>query len=192
MMSINIMTPAELLGHIRKQPHSRTSLKTLFRDLRVRGDRRIALETTLDKLVARGELLETRRGYYEIPGSNKDQIAGRVVVHRDGYGFLVPDHPIPGVTGDIYLGRDSIRGAMQGDRALARITFRGRDGRAEGEIIKVAQRAHPTVVGEFRITSRGMFVAPFDQRLRDWIQIPEGMEIPPPAEPDRPDRREGG
>src|SRR5271168_1439000 len=26
-----------------------------------------------------------------------------------------------------------------------------------------------------------MFVAPFDQRLRDWIEIPDGMAIPPPT-----------
>ena len=175
------MTSAELLGHIRKQPHSRASLKTLFRDLRIRGAERIAVETALDKLVARGELLELRSGHYEVAGTNKDQIAGRVVVHRDGFGFLVPDIPVPGVAGDIYLGRETIRGAMPGDRAIIRITFRGKEGKAEGEIVKIVRRAHPTVVGEFRITRRGMFVAPFDQRLQDWIEIPEGMEIPPPA-----------
>ena len=173
------MTSAELLGHIKKQPHGRTSLKTLFRDLRIRGDQRIVIETALDKLVSRGELLEIRAGHYEVPGSTKDLIAGRVSVHRDGFGFLIPDTPVPGMAGDIYLSRDAIRGAMQGDRAIVKITFRGREGRAEGEVVRVIRRAHPTVVGEFRITRRGMFVAPFDQRLRDWIEIPEGMEIPP-------------
>jgi ribonuclease R len=175
------MTSAELLGHIQKQPHGRASLKTLFRDLRIRGEQRIAIGTALDKLVARGDLLEVRSGHYEVPGSSKDLVAGRVSVHRDGFGFLIPDVPVPGMAGDIYLGRDAIRGAMQGDRAIVRITFRGREGRAEGEVVRVIRRANPTVVGEFRITRRGMFVAPFDQRLRDWIEIPEGMEIPPPT-----------
>ena len=172
------MTSAELLGHIKKQPHGRASLKTLFRDLRIRGEQKIAIETALEKLVARGELLEVRSGHYEVPGSSKDLVAGRVSVHRDGFGFLIPDTPVPGMAGDIYLGRDALRGAMQGDRAIVKISFRGREGRAEGEVVRVIRRAHPTVVGEFRITRRGMFVAPFDQRLRDWIEIPEGMEIP--------------
>ncbi len=175
------MTSAELLSHIQRQPHGRASLKTLFRDLRVRGAERIVVETALDKLVARGDLLELRVGHYEVAGSSKDHVSGRLSVHRDGFGFLVPDTPIPGMTGDIYLSPDTLKGAMQGDRAIVRITNRGRDGRAEGAIIKVIKRAHPTVVGEFRITRRGTFVAPFDQRLRDWIQIPEGMEIPPPS-----------
>ena len=29
-------------------------------------------------------------------------IAGRIVAHRDGYGFLVPEHPIPRVDGDLF------------------------------------------------------------------------------------------
>ena len=119
------MTSAELLGHIKKQPHGRASLKTLFRDLRIRGEQRIAVETALEKLVARGELLEVRSGHYEIAGSNKDLVAGRISVHRDGFGFLIPDVPVPGMAGDIYLARDAIRGAMQGDRAVVRITYRG-------------------------------------------------------------------
>lgn len=68
------MTSAELLGHIQKQPHGRTSLKTLFRDLRIRGEQRNAIETALEKLVARGELLQTRAGHYEVPGAGKDLV----------------------------------------------------------------------------------------------------------------------
>src|SRR6185312_12998725 len=51
-----------------------------------------------------------------------------------------------------------------------------------GEVVQVVKRAHPSVTGEFRIVRRGMFVAPFDQRLRDWIEIPAGMETPEQGE----------
>jgi ribonuclease R len=43
----------------------------------------------------------------------------------------------------------------------------------------VLQRAHLTVVGEFRIGRRGQYVVPHDGRIRQWIEIPEGMEMPP-------------
>jgi ribonuclease R len=36
-----------------------------------------------------------------------------------------------------------------------------------------------TVVGEFRVRRRRNFVAPHDERFRDWIEIPDGMEMPP-------------
>jgi ribonuclease R len=105
-----------------------------------------------------------------------------VSIHRDGYGFLIPDRPLPGVTGDIYLSRDAVRGAMHGDRAIVRITHTGAAGRTEGEIRKVLKRAHPSVVGEFRITQRGLWVVPHDERLRDWIEIPLEFAIPGPAD----------
>ena len=57
------------------------------------------------------------------------------------------------------------------------------DGRAHGEILRVLKRAHPTVVGEFRIRRNGNFVVPHDDRIRQWIEIPEGMALPQRANP---------
>ena len=173
------MTDAVVLDHISKLPKGRVNLKQLFRDLRLRGDQRDALEVIMDRLAARGEIVELNAGHYVLAAGNREFVAGRVSVHRDGYGFLIPDRPMPGVVGDLFLGRDAMRGAMNGDRAIARITYSGRDGRAEGEVRRILKRAHPSVVGEFRITRRGMFVAPHDDRLKDWIEIPQDMAIPP-------------
>ena len=50
--------------------------------------------------------------------------------------------------------------------------------RRDGEIVRVLRRAHPTVVGEFRIRRTGNFVVPHDDRIRQWIEIPEDMALP--------------
>ena len=173
------MDDAALLAHIAKQARGHASLKHLFKDLRIKGEERDAVEAALERLVARGDLMELTSGHFTAMAGNLEYDSGRVSVHRDGFGFLIPDHPIPGISGDIYLSRDAIRGAMNGDKAIVRITFRGSDGRMEGEIKRVLRRAHPSVVGEFRITRRGMFVAPHDERIRDWIEIPLENAIPP-------------
>jgi ribonuclease R len=180
------MKDSALLEHIVKQPHGKTSLKHLFRELRVKGDERASIEAAVDRLTARGELIELPNLHYVAASKSREFVAGRVSIHRDGYGFLVPDRPIPGVQGDLYIGRDSTRGAMNGDRAIGRITHSGPNGRSEGEIVKVLKRAHPTVVGQFRINRRGMFVAPHDERLTEWIEIAEDMAIP--ASADQTDR----
>ena len=99
-------------------------------------------------------------------------------MHRDGYGFLISDRPIEGITGDIFIPPDSAEKAMHGDRVVVRIARIEADGRADGEIVKVLKRAHPTVVGEFRIGRRGSTSCPHDDRIQQWIEIPEGMEIP--------------
>jgi len=180
------MTDSALLEHIARQPKGRAGLKHLFKELRVKGEDRAAIESTLERLAARGDLIQLPNLHYAATSRSHEYAAGRVSIHRDGYGFLIPDRPIPGVQGDIYIGRDSTRGAMHGDRAIARITHTAAAGRTEGEIWKVLKRAHPTVVGQFHIDRRGLFVAPHDERLSEWIEIPEDMAIPAPA--DRIDR----
>ncbi len=105
-------------------------------------------------------------------------ITGRLSVHRDGYGFVLPDKPIEGLKGDIYIDRESAQRAMNGDRVAVKIRRIERDGRAHGEIVEVLKRAHLSIVGELRIRRRGNYVVPHDDRIRQWIQIPEGMEIP--------------
>jgi ribonuclease R len=105
-------------------------------------------------------------------------IHGRLSVHRDGYAFVTPDEPVEGLKGDIYIPKESAQRAMHGDRVGVRIRRRERDGRASGDIVEVIRRAHPSIVGEFRIRRRGNFVVPHDDRIRQWIEIPDGMEMP--------------
>src|SRR5580692_704923 len=175
------MTDSALLAHIAKQPNGKTGLKHLFKELRIKGEDRRVIETALDRLAARGDLVELSNAHYVATSRSREFVPGRVSIHRDGYGFLIPQHPIPGVSGDLYIGRESTRGAMNGDRAIARITHSGPNGRTEAEIVKILRRAHPTVVGQFRINRSGLFVVPHDERLTEWIEIPEDLAIPDAA-----------
>jgi ribonuclease R len=104
-------------------------------------------------------------------------VSGRIVAHRDGYGFLVPDKPIPRVEGDLFIGRDSMADAMHGDRVLARIERRKADGRAEGRIVQILERENPTVVGLFRYGPHGNVVLPYDTRIQHEVSIPPGDEL---------------
>jgi ribonuclease R len=106
-------------------------------------------------------------------------LSGRIVAHRDGYGFLVPDKPIPGVEGDLFIGRDAMADAMHGDRVLARVVRRKADGRAEGRVVQILQRENPTVVGLFRYGPHGNVVLPYDTRIQHEISIPPGDELTP-------------
>jgi ribonuclease R len=114
------------------------------------------------------------------PSSNL--IEGRLVAHRDGYGFVVPAKPIPGMEGDLFIGAARMGDAMHGDRVLARIDrSRNRAGgaRQEGSIVRVVDRAHETIVGIFRYATNGNSVAPYESRLQQEIIIPPGQELTP-------------
>ena len=104
-------------------------------------------------------------------GQDPNLIAGRLVAHRDGYGFVVPDRPVKGMDGDLFINPDSMGDAMHGDRVEARLTRRHSDGRFEGRIEKVTTRAHPTIVGLFRYGPHGNAVLPYETRLAHEIVI---------------------
>ena len=120
----------------------------------------------------------------------RDEVRGRLVLHHDGYGFVLPDVPMPQLDGDVFIPRDAVEDAMHGDHVLAKLQrvsdSRGRDfrvagarggQRAEGRIVRVLGRAHPSVVGLFRYGPRGNIVLPYDNRIPHEIEIPAGDEL---------------
>ncbi len=180
------MPDSSILDHITRLPHARATFKQLVKELGSRGLSREELDDALDRLTERGDLVEVRSGHFVATRLSREYAVGRLNTHRDGYGFLISDRPIEGIKGDVYIPRDSAQTAMHGDRIVVRIARIERDGRADGEIVKILRRAQQTVVGEFRIRKRGSYVVPHDERISQWIDIPEGMELP--AVPETHDR----
>ena len=172
-------TPDELLQHVAKLPHQRATYKQLVKELGSRGLRRDELDDFLDRLLDKGALIEIKRDQYVAAGASREFSTGTLRVHRDGYGFVVPEKPIPGLQGDVFVGHEEAAKAMHGDRVMVRMAHIDRDGRTSGEILRILRRAHATIVGEFSLRRGGQFVKPHDERLQQWILIPDGMEIPP-------------
>jgi ribonuclease R len=177
------VTDAVLLDHISRLPHAKANFKQLVRELKARGEDRAELEAALARLTARGDVIELRSGQFAVTSRSREFAVGRLNMHKDGYGFLISDHPIEGLNGDIFIPPDSAAKAMHGDKVVVRIARIEHDGRADGEIVKVLRRAHPMVVGEFHIGRRGQYVVPHDDRIQQWIEIPEGLEFPPETAP---------
>jgi len=117
------------------------------------------------------------------PFANLDEVTGRLVLHHDGYGFVVPDAPMPQLDGDVFIPRDAIEDAMHGDHVLAKIQRRPGAGfgaqRAEGRIVRILDRAHPSIVGLFRYGPHGNTVLPYDVRIQHEVEIPRGHELTP-------------
>jgi ribonuclease R len=175
------MTDQAILQHLTSLPHARGNFKQLVRELGAKGAGREDLEAALARLTERGDLLEVRAGHYAVTALSREFAVGRLNMHRDGYGFVISERPVEGITGDVFIPPDSAAHAMHGDRVVVRIARIEPDGRADGEIVRILKRAHPTVVGEFRAGRRGQYVVPHDDRIHHWIEIREGMEMPPPG-----------
>src|SRR5208337_825984 len=192
-----MLTDKAILTHIERQPHGSAAFKQLVREMSLRGSERQELADRLQALVRSGRLIETGRDRYtlsEHAAARQKLIAGRLTMHRDGYGFVIPN---PGqrstISGDIYISPQAIGSAMHGDQVLVELGRKKDDGRAEGRILRVLIRGNRTVVGTFHYGSRHNFVTPMDEKVTQEIIIARGMEWPSgeqAAQPEPHSRRE--
>jgi ribonuclease R len=188
------MTDRELVARIARSPRGKAGYKQLVLELGLGGgrERRLLLEQ-LARLTVRGDLTKIDREHWSIPnaanlgaasfaGRRDNLIAGRLDLHRDGYGFVRPNaRQASGVTDDVFIPPNEINGAMQGDQVLVEMEPPRADGKLSGRIARVLERRNPTVVGTFHY-SRGEryplnVVIPFDERMTQPIVIPEGQEV---------------
>jgi len=175
-----------ILKHIARQPKRSAGYKQLVRELGLHGEARADLNSRLQKLAKRGELVQVDTDRYALPqaAAENNLVAGRLSMHRDGFGFVIPDASslTPSMkarlTGDIFIAPHAIGNAMHGDRVLVDIVATRPDGRAEGRIVRSVVRGHPTVVGIFHYSSRRNYVTPIDSKITQEIVIPAGMEYP--------------
>ena len=189
-----MLSDSTILKHIARQPKRAAGFKQLVRELGLHGDARGELDSHLQKLVAAGELIQLNSDRYALPqpAADKNLVVGRLSMHRDGFGFVIPDASSLSVSlksqlvGDIFIAPHAIGNAMHGDRVLVDIMAVRPDGRAEGRIVRPVVRAHPTVVGIFHYGSRHNFVKPIDSKITQDIVIPAGMQYPEVVAPPSP------
>jgi ribonuclease R len=204
---VDELTREQVVAHLAtlSQP---ASIREIAHAMGLKHRGRRFLPRVIEELKGRDEIEEVHGGHYRLAGQKNartvsskrsgaapgpaaysgaspqrardpDVVSGRIVAHRDGYGFLVPDKPMPKVEGDLFIGRDNLNDAMHGDRVLARIERRRADGRAEGRVVEILEREHPTLVGLFRYGPHGNHVLPYDTRILHEVMIPPGHELTP-------------
>jgi len=177
-----------ILRHIERQPKKTASHKQLLRELGAKGEARRELTDRLYGLVRKGDLVQIDGDRYAIAQAKtgRNILIGRLSMHRDGFGFVIPEalsldpNLKSRLVGDVFIPPHATGSSMHGDRVLVEISAFRTDGRAEGRILRSVSRAHPTVVGIFHYGHRHNYVKPIDEKVTQEIVIPPGMEIPKP------------
>ncbi len=182
----------ELLGELGLRSSQARELKNLLKGLARK--KRIAYLKKNTFALARGSDSARGTDHSTSPGSQAPSpgfrtpspvrarsgnvVNGRLISHRDGYGFVVPDAPVKGTEQDIFIPPDAMGSAMNGDKVEVQVLRAKADGRSEGRIIAVIDRAQKTVVGQFHCGQRYNYVTAFDHRIPYEIVIPRGEEWP--------------
>ncbi len=213
-------TDREVLRRIQRAG-GRAGYKQLVRELGMGGgrERRMLLEQ-LARMAMRGALVKLDAEHWALPevstqrakndtgrrgfaadlrarsparsSSRSDLVAGKLSLHRDGFGFVRPTDATA-ADGDVFIPPHELNGAMQGDQVLVEPAPPGRDGRRSGRIVRVLTRRNTTVVGIFHaagargrdvdhrsedIRLRGSFVTPLDERMTQPVLIDNDHDLP--------------
>jgi ribonuclease R len=216
------MLDRDLLRHLSRLPDGRAGYKQLIRELGLGGGQeRRELREQLGRLTGSRQLVQIDGDHWAIPKADSGQagagqssagrdqprkaeirrpgirsddlVAGKLDLHRDGYGFVRPTPTQPGartaIEEDVFIPPGEMGGAMQGDDVLVELTpprFGQRDGRRSGRVLRILTRRNATVVGIFHYARRlegetgrgGNYVVAFDERMTQPIVIPFGAELP--------------
>jgi ribonuclease R len=185
-MVLGKLTDSTILKKIERQPKHTAGFKQLVRELGLHGEVRRELAESLQRLAASGQLVQVDSERFALPqaAAGRNLLVGRLSMHRDGFGFVIPDASSldermkARLSGDIFIPPPAVGSAMHGDRVLVEVGTIRPDGRAEGRIVRPVSRAHTTVVGTFHYGGRRNYVTPMDAKISQEIAIPAGMEIP--------------
>jgi len=127
-----------------------------------------ALRRRLIAMVRDGQLISNRRNGYACI-DKLDLIRGRVLGHKDGYGFVVPHEG----GDDIYLHNRQMRRVFDGDEVLVRLAGEYR-GKQEGKIVEVLAHNTHQLVGRYFVENGIHFVRPDNPRLVHDVMIAPG------------------
>ncbi len=142
--------------------------KDIAKALKVESDdSREILRRRLRAMVRDGQLIQTRRNAFGLP-ARMDLVKGRISAHRDGFGFVIPDDG----GSDLYISSREMRKVLHGDRVLAGVTGTDRQGRREGMIAEVLERANDSIVGRYVEENGIALVVPDDPRINQDVMIP--------------------
>jgi ribonuclease R len=156
---------------MRQRVQHPATARELLSELRIGRDDRVLFKRMLRQLVNDGSLIEIKGHRYGLP-DRMDLVVGRFDGHPSGIGFVAPERPVEGLTRDIVVPAHHLKEALHGDRVVVRIERHRDDGRAEGRIVQVLERAATSVVGRYDRDASGLgFVTPFDKRLTADIVI---------------------
>jgi len=116
-----------------------------------------------------GQIMRNRRGDLCV-AEKLDLIRGRVLGHKDGFGFMQREDGGP----DLFLGPGEMQKVLHGDRVMARISGLDRRGRPEGKIVEVLEHGQTRFVGRLHIEHGVTFVAAEDKRISQEFVVPAG------------------
>ncbi|ABA89391.1 exoribonuclease R [Syntrophotalea carbinolica DSM 2380] len=160
------LTPDDLLKLLSQNRGKPLSGRQIVSQFQLSRDQRQHALRMLDSLADEGLVRRVRKGLFSLPRSS-EMVVGKVSVHRQGYGFVIPE---AAGQADVFIPARYMREVMDGDRVAVRVQRSSRGG-YEGRVLRVLSRAHQTIVGTYRPGHGYGMVLPSDPALSHGIML---------------------
>ncbi len=162
-MRVPLCTEQELLGFMRENAYKPMTYQELEKHFGIEDAAEFKdFLKLLTELEQEGKIMRTRTERYGVP-ERMNLLRGRLQAHPKGFAFLLPDEPDHP---DLYIHANDLKGAMNGDIVLGRVTSKSEGGsRLEGEVVRIVKRAVTQIVGVFENHESYGFVIPDDKRI---------------------------
>ncbi len=164
------VTTEELYQRLRSLLTSPLTMREIDLGLKVGVAERTTVQKGIRELTRDGRIVKIRGGRIGL-ADEMNLVTGVVQGHPDRFGFLIIDDP---EEADVYLGPRNFEEAMHGDKVVVRLEKTRSDGRREGNVIRILERANDTLTGTFRPFRGGGFVDPFDRKIVHDIFVADG------------------
>lgn len=165
-------TKEKLVEFMKEQAYKPLKSKELAKIFDIHKNDMKDFSKLLKEMEKEGYVIRTREDTYGIP-SKMNLIVGTLQGNAKGFGFLIPDDK---EIKDIFITSNNMNGALHGDKVIVRLLSRSNKSRkAEGEIIRIIERANEIIVGTFEKSKSFGFVVPDDERIRQDIFIPKSL-----------------
>jgi ribonuclease R len=128
----------------------------------------IGLKRRLRAMERDGQLIYSKANAYGLP-ERMDLIKGRIIGHKDGFGFCQPDEGGP----DLFIPHHQMYSVLHGDRVLVKKSGKDSRGKTEGRIVRVTEPRDSNIVGRYFIEHDLGIVVPDDNRISQDILIPD-------------------
>jgi ribonuclease R len=134
--------------------------------LRLSAAERRDYRRVLEEMLHKGEVARVRKDRFVSP-QEADLVIGRIEFNEKGFAFVIPEPPTTG--GDIYVAQEDTWVALHEDKVVVRLNrdrkkFRQEEKRS-GRVIRILERANPTVVGTLQKTNYFHYIVPDDPRI---------------------------
>lgn len=146
----------------------------LMEALGVEAIDRSSFIAVLENLEDEGLIIKTKKGKYALPEFFQIYV-GRIQIAMRGFGFVIVENV---EMGDVFIPASLLMGAMNGDKVMIKLTkLSASNQKNEGEVIKIIERAHKTLVGTYEESRNYGFVIPDDQKIKTDIFVSKNATL---------------